>query len=72
MLDHAPETYSEGCAVALETAIAAFNKAVREAIIDFTSISPQQPTNFNAPLSVCRAVVLYVFRTLVDDPIPFE
>ena len=48
------------------------DKATRGAIIDFTGTSEQQPTNFNAPLSVCRAAVLYVFRTLVDDPIPLN
>nr|VFK57000.1 MAG: 5-oxoprolinase (ATP-hydrolysing) [Candidatus Kentron sp. TUN]VFK59856.1 MAG: 5-oxoprolinase (ATP-hydrolysing) [Candidatus Kentron sp. TUN]VFK64896.1 MAG: 5-oxoprolinase (ATP-hydrolysing) [Candidatus Kentron sp. TUN] len=48
------------------------DKVARKAIIDFTGTSPQQPTNFNAPLSVCRAAVLYVFRTLVDDPIPLN
>nr|VFK57221.1 MAG: Hydantoinase B/oxoprolinase [Candidatus Kentron sp. TC] len=41
-------------------------------IVDFSGASPQQPTNFNAPLSVCRAAALHVFRTLVRDPIPLE
>ncbi len=44
----------------------------REATIDFTGSSPQQPDNFNAPLPVTRAAVLYVFRTLVDDEIPMN
>ncbi len=44
----------------------------RTATIDFTGTSPQQPTNFNAPLAVCKAAVLYVFRTLVDDDIPLN
>ncbi|MEB3229587.1 MAG: hydantoinase B/oxoprolinase family protein, partial [Leptolyngbyaceae bacterium] len=44
----------------------------RSATIDFTGTSPQQPNNFNAPLAVCKAVVLYVFRTLVDDDIPLN
>jgi len=44
----------------------------REATIDFTGTSPKDPLNFNAPLAVCRAVVLYVFRTLVDNPIPLN
>ena len=30
------------------------------------------PSNFNAPSAVCRAAVLYVFRTLVDDDIPMN
>ncbi|HYE52717.1 MAG TPA: hydantoinase B/oxoprolinase family protein, partial [Azospirillaceae bacterium] len=44
----------------------------RAARIDFTGTSPQRPTNFNAPASICRAAVLYVFRTLVDDDIPLN
>jgi 5-oxoprolinase (ATP-hydrolysing) len=43
-----------------------------EATIDFTGTSAQQPNNFNAPLPVTRAAVLYVFRTLVDDEIPMN
>jgi 5-oxoprolinase (ATP-hydrolysing) len=46
--------------------------ARREATIDFTGTSEQQPNNFNAPLPVTRAAVLYVFRTLVDDEIPMN
>jgi len=46
--------------------------ARREATIDFTGTSAQQPNNFNAPLPVTRAAVLYVFRTLVDDEIPMN
>ena len=46
--------------------------ARREATIDFTGTSAQQPTNFNAPSAVCKAAVLYVFRTLVDDEIPMN
>ena len=49
-----------------------FDKAKREATIDFTGTSPQRPTNFNAPSAVCRSAVLYVFRTLVDDDIPLN
>jgi 5-oxoprolinase (ATP-hydrolysing) len=48
------------------------DRAAREATIDFTGTSPQQPTNFNAPAAVCKAAVLYVFRTLVDDEIPMN
>jgi 5-oxoprolinase (ATP-hydrolysing) len=44
----------------------------REAIVDFTGTSPQQPTNFNAPEPVARAAVLYVFRVMVDDEIPMN
>jgi 5-oxoprolinase (ATP-hydrolysing) len=44
----------------------------REATVDFTGTSPQQPTNFNAPEPVARAAVLYVFRVMVDDDIPMN
>ncbi|MDE5101790.1 MAG: hydantoinase B/oxoprolinase family protein, partial [Trichodesmium sp. St19_bin2] len=40
--------------------------------IDFTGTSPQLSNNFNAPTAVCKAAVLYVFRTLVDDDIPLN
>ncbi|MGH8799545.1 MAG: hydantoinase B/oxoprolinase family protein, partial [Casimicrobiaceae bacterium] len=48
------------------------DKARREAVIDFTGTSAQQTSNFNAPSAVCKAAVLYVFRTLVDDEIPMN
>jgi 5-oxoprolinase (ATP-hydrolysing) len=48
------------------------DKPARAARIDFTGTSPQQPNNFNAPVSVTRAAVLYVFRTLVNDEIPMN
>jgi len=44
----------------------------RNATVDFTGTSAQVATNFNAPVAVCRAAVLYVFRTLVDDDIPMN
>ena len=40
--------------------------------IDFTGTSPQLESNFNAPSAVCKAAVLYVFRTLVNDDIPLN
>ncbi|MGA4966160.1 hydantoinase B/oxoprolinase family protein [Streptomyces pseudogriseolus] len=48
------------------------DRAARSATIDFTGTSPQLATNFNAPLSVVNAAVLYVFRTLVADDIPLN
>ncbi|MEE3624794.1 hydantoinase B/oxoprolinase family protein [Nitrospirillum sp. BR 11752] len=48
------------------------DRQARQAVVDFTGTSGQLETNFNAPLSVCRAAVLYVFRTLVDDEIPMN
>ena len=44
----------------------------RSAIIDFTGTSEQNPTNYNAPVAICKAAVLYVFRTLVNDQIPLN
>jgi 5-oxoprolinase (ATP-hydrolysing) len=43
-----------------------------EATVDFTGTSPQVAGNFNAPRSICRAAVLYVFRTLVDGDMPLN
>ena len=48
------------------------DKDNRTARIDFNGTSPQQDGNFNAPLSIARAAVLYVFRCLVDDDIPLN
>jgi 5-oxoprolinase (ATP-hydrolysing) len=48
------------------------DREAREAVIDFTGTSPQSPLNYNAPLAICRAVVLYVFRTLVGADIPMN
>ena len=50
----------------------AVDKKKREATVDFTGTSAQQPTNFNAPEPVTRAAVLYVFRVMVDDEIPMN
>ncbi|MGB5913439.1 MAG: hydantoinase B/oxoprolinase family protein [Phormidesmis sp.] len=44
----------------------------RSATIDFSGTSPQLKNNFNAPSAMCKAAVLYVFRTLVDDDIPLN
>ena len=48
------------------------DRADRTATVDFTGTSDQRPTNFNAPLAVTRAAVLYVLRTLIDAPIPMN
>ena len=48
------------------------DKKKREATVDFSGTSPQQPSNFNAPEPVTRAAVLYVFRVMVDDDIPMN
>ena len=44
----------------------------RSVTVDFTGTSAQLPDNFNAPFSICRAAVLYVFRTLVDGDMPLN
>ncbi|HZZ21681.1 MAG TPA: hydantoinase B/oxoprolinase family protein [Roseiarcus sp.] len=48
------------------------DKQRREATVDFTGTSSQQPSNFNAPEPVTRAAILYVFRVMVDDDIPMN
>jgi len=50
----------------------AIDKQARRAVIDFTGTTRQTKNNFNAPAAVCKAAVLYVFRTLVDDDIPLN
>ena len=42
------------------------------ATVDFTGSSAQLPGNFNAPVSVVRAAVLYVVRTLIDEAVPMN
>ena len=59
----------QGCVIKVRITV---DKARREATVDFTGTSPQQPTNFNAPEPVTRAAVLYVFRVMVDDDIPMN
>lgn len=48
------------------------DRAARSLTIDFTGTSPTLPDNFNAPLPVVRAAVLYVLRTMIDEPIPMN
>ncbi len=48
------------------------DRAARRARIDFTGTSAQAANNFNAPGSVTKAAVLYVFRCLVDSDIPMN
>ena len=59
----------DGSVIAVAVSIEREKRAAR---IDFTGTSPQRDSNFNAPSAVCRAAVLYVFRTLVDDDIPMN
>jgi 5-oxoprolinase (ATP-hydrolysing) len=40
--------------------------------IDFSGTSGAHAGNFNAPRAVCVAAVVYVFRTLIERPIPLN
>jgi 5-oxoprolinase (ATP-hydrolysing) len=44
----------------------------RQATVDFTGTSEAWKNNFNAPEPVTRAAVLYVFRVMVEAPIPMN
>ena len=59
----------DGSAVAVRIDI---NPKRQRACVDFTGTSRQGAHNFNAPRAVCVAAVLYVFRTLIDEPIPLN
>jgi len=48
------------------------DKEARTATVNFTGTAAQHSGNYNAPKAVCRAVVLYVFRTLVGTNIPLN
>lgn len=74
VIDHLSDgsfTYQMDIGTSIHVQIAVNHKA-RSAIIDFTGTSPQHSGNYNAPQAVTRAVVLYVFRTLVGKPIPLN
>ncbi len=62
-------TLDDGAAIRVAIRV---DRRARKAIIDFTGTSPQQPNNMNAPAAVCKAAVLYVFRTLVQQEIPLN
>jgi 5-oxoprolinase (ATP-hydrolysing) len=48
------------------------DRPARRVRLDFSGTSGQQQGNLNAPLAITKAVVLYVFRCLVDEPIPLN
>jgi 5-oxoprolinase (ATP-hydrolysing) len=58
-----------GQAIEVRIAVDAARGSAR---VDFTGTSQQQANNFNAPRAVTVAAVLYVFRTLIDEPIPLN
>jgi 5-oxoprolinase (ATP-hydrolysing) len=59
----------DGAQIAVAIGIDAERQRAR---VDFTGTSAQGAHNFNAPRAVCLAAVLYVFRTLIDEPIPLN
>jgi 5-oxoprolinase (ATP-hydrolysing) len=50
----------------------AVDRDAGSARVDFTGTSSQQANNLNAPRAVTVAAVLYVFRTLIAEPIPLN
>jgi 5-oxoprolinase (ATP-hydrolysing) len=71
VLKDASFTYPMDGGAEIKVAITVDQEA-REAVIDFAGTSDQDQYNYNAPLSICHAVVLYVFRTLVGTDIPMN
>jgi 5-oxoprolinase (ATP-hydrolysing) len=59
----------QGCTIRVGISVDRENRTVT---VDFTGTSPQRSDNFNAPLPVTRAAVLYAFRLLVEDNIPMN
>ena len=70
-LDDGSFTYAMDNGAHVKVAVA-IDADARAATIDFTGSSDQLPGNFNAPLSVVRAAVLYVVRTLIDEAVPMN
>ncbi len=64
-------TYPMDSGAQIKVAISV-DHATRSATLDFSGTSDQSALNYNAPLAICRAVVLYVFRTLVGSDIPMN
>ena len=58
-----------GCQIQVSIRV---DQSARRASIDFSGTSSQHNGNYNAPAAVCKAAVLYVFRTLVADAIPLN
>jgi 5-oxoprolinase (ATP-hydrolysing) len=64
-------TYPMDIGTTIQVAVTV-DRTTRSAVIDFTGTSLQHRGNYNAPQAVTRAVVLYVFRTLVGKAIPLN
>ncbi|NWH08431.1 MAG: hydantoinase B/oxoprolinase family protein [Alphaproteobacteria bacterium] len=58
-----------GACIKVRVSVDRLNRTAR---IDFSGTSAQLPNNFNAPLPVTTAAVLYVFRCLVDSDMPLN
>lgn len=71
VLDASRFTYPLDSGAQIEVSISV-DRTNRSATVDFTGTSPQDALNYNAPLAICHAVVLYVFRTLVGSDIPMN
>lgn len=48
------------------------NRRKKRVKIDFTGSADQHPGNFNAPIAISKAAILYVFRCLVAENIPLN
>lgn len=62
-------SFDDGAVIRVKVSIDHEN---RKAGIDFSGTSGQHPGNLNAPTAVCKAAVLYVFRSLVEKDIPLN
>ncbi|MEZ5335737.1 MAG: hydantoinase B/oxoprolinase family protein [Methanolobus sp.] len=62
-------SFDDGTVVCVKISI---DRDRRTAHIDFTGSSGQHPGNLNAPVAVCKAAVLYVFRSLIERDIPLN
>ena len=70
-LDDGAFTVPMDCGATIVVAVS-IDRAARHVTADFTGTSAQLESNFNAPFSVVRAAVMYVLRTMIDDPIPMN
>ncbi|MBM5818115.1 MAG: 5-oxoprolinase, partial [Cyanobacteria bacterium K_Offshore_surface_m2_239] len=66
--DHVVEL-DDGAVIAVAVRV---DRGARRVRVDFTGTSAQQPNNLNAPLAITKAAVMYVFRTLVEEPLPLN
>jgi 5-oxoprolinase (ATP-hydrolysing) len=66
---HASVELDGGERISVSVAVDAVRRC---ATVDFTGTSSVSAGNFNAPVSIVRAAVLYVFRTLVRESIPLN